>query len=349
VWLKIDDGLPQSVKVRGLAAPLPGRPRPLAPAERAKRDRNSALGAWAQISAWAAGERTDGFVPASVVDDYATPEDVARLTRARFGRAPMLHTLGGGACRCFEGRRWPEGADYALHDYLDRNPTRADHDVAKAQRRELRDRELRAQIRRRDGDACRYCGTKVNWNDRRSATGGVLEHVRPDLAGGADNLVVACRGCNSRKGKRTPEAAGMTLRPAPGAPATRDQPPPDLEPIHGSAPDPTRNGPATGSSAASDPPDPSRTPHPAPFGALVPAQAARGVIYDGVPDATCSAGTDVPGRRRDGPPALVDRDWPALDDQRPRTALAGNPYLRSALTGPAPDEHAGLLPAEANP
>jgi hypothetical protein len=66
----------------------------------------------------------------------------------------------------------------------------------------------------RDDYACRYCGSV---DDSLS-----VDHVVPRCQGGgdgADNLVLACKPCNSRKGGRTPEQAGMVLRPAPwGAP-----------------------------------------------------------------------------------------------------------------------------------
>lgn len=57
----------------------------------------------------------------------------------------------------------------------------------------------------RDGSRCRYCGATKRLS---------LDHVKPRIQGGddaADNLVVACRSCNSRKGGRTPEEAGMVL------------------------------------------------------------------------------------------------------------------------------------------
>lgn len=57
----------------------------------------------------------------------------------------------------------------------------------------------------RDGGACRYCGSLDN---------PTFDHVAPRCQGGGDeaeNLVVACRSCNSRKGGRTPEQAGMAL------------------------------------------------------------------------------------------------------------------------------------------
>jgi hypothetical protein len=46
------------------------------------------------------------------------------------------------------------------------------------------------------------------------------DHVIPRCQGGddsTDNLVVACRPCNSRKNGRTPQQAGMVLRPIGGA------------------------------------------------------------------------------------------------------------------------------------
>jgi hypothetical protein len=57
-----------------------------------------------------------------------------------------------------------------------------------------------AQVRKRDGNACTYCG----------AMGGPLhlDHVIPWSRGGrheAGNLVVACAPCNWSKGGRTPD------------------------------------------------------------------------------------------------------------------------------------------------
>lgn len=65
----------------------------------------------------------------------------------------------------------------------------------------------------RDAFTCRYCG----------ASKGVrlaIDHVVPRCQGGADtdaNKVVSCWPCNSRKGGRTPEQAGMRLMAPRGA------------------------------------------------------------------------------------------------------------------------------------
>ena len=69
----------------------------------------------------------------------------------------------------------------------------------------------RKSVFARDRHRCQYCG--------RSAEN--LDHVVPRSRGGDhtwENVVAACRGCNTRKGDRTPDEAGMPLRARPRAP-----------------------------------------------------------------------------------------------------------------------------------
>ena len=71
----------------------------------------------------------------------------------------------------------------------------------------------RQNIFKRDGGQCQYCGVS------RDLT---LDHVHPRSRGGKtswDNLVTACKGCNSRKGDATPEEAQMPLRQRPFRPS----------------------------------------------------------------------------------------------------------------------------------
>jgi 5-methylcytosine-specific restriction endonuclease McrA len=66
-------------------------------------------------------------------------------------------------------------------------------------------RRTRARIMKRDKRTCRYCAAF----DART-----IDHKVPQTKGGTNddsNLVVACKRCNSRKGARTPEQAGMRL------------------------------------------------------------------------------------------------------------------------------------------
>ncbi|MBF0586324.1 HNH endonuclease [Prosthecochloris sp. N3] len=62
----------------------------------------------------------------------------------------------------------------------------------------------RKNIFRRDNFQCQYCGRR----DRQLT----IDHVVPRSKGGDDtweNLLTACSVCNSKKGDRTPQEAGM--------------------------------------------------------------------------------------------------------------------------------------------
>lgn len=61
----------------------------------------------------------------------------------------------------------------------------------------------------RDGGRCRYCGKTLVRPDFH------MDHVIPIGRGehSYDNVVASCASCNSKKGQRTPEEAGMKLRP----------------------------------------------------------------------------------------------------------------------------------------
>lgn len=69
---------------------------------------------------------------------------------------------------------------------------------------------IRTAVFERDNFTCRYCG--VTDHPRGWL---VAEHVEPDGSSDLENLVTACRSCNKRKGRRTPEQAGMILLPQP--------------------------------------------------------------------------------------------------------------------------------------
>lgn len=90
---------------------------------------------------------------------------------------------------------------------------RAEQDWNAQRKRDLRDPDLLAPVRLRDGDACRYCGKSVSWSDRTSSRGATYDHLRPGKAG---HLVVCCKGCNSRR-KNDPEGIWEPL-PAPTKP-----------------------------------------------------------------------------------------------------------------------------------
>lgn len=68
---------------------------------------------------------------------------------------------------------------------------------------------------RRDNHICMYCGG--HFPERELSR----DHVNPVVRGGLDiwtNVVTACKHCNSSKGGRTPEQAGMPLLAVPFQP-----------------------------------------------------------------------------------------------------------------------------------
>ncbi len=71
----------------------------------------------------------------------------------------------------------------------------------------------RQNIFKRDNHECQYCSTSEDLT---------LDHVMPKSRGGRtswDNLITACKRCNSRKGDFTPEEAGMLLAQKPYKPS----------------------------------------------------------------------------------------------------------------------------------
>lgn len=107
---------------------------------------------------------------------------------------------------------------YSIHDWYDYagklNERREDEKAYKSRRYALyNDMRLIKAVRSRDGDFCRYCGKKVNWNDKRGVDGGTYDRVDPDGDNSPENIVVACRSCSSKKQDRTLEEARMFLLP----------------------------------------------------------------------------------------------------------------------------------------
>jgi len=71
----------------------------------------------------------------------------------------------------------------------------------------------RQNIFKRDGHFCQYCKAKGELT---------LDHVMPRSRGGLttwENLITACKPCNSRKGDFTPEEANMPLLRKPYKPS----------------------------------------------------------------------------------------------------------------------------------
>lgn len=71
----------------------------------------------------------------------------------------------------------------------------------------------RHNIMKRDHFQCQYCGANRNLT---------LDHLVPRCRGGKSswtNLITACGRCNTRKGDRTPEEAGLAIKQLPKKPS----------------------------------------------------------------------------------------------------------------------------------
>ena len=159
-------------------------------------------------------------LPVLLLNRYFAPVTVISARRAMSllytGSARALDATGE-AFDFFEWRALPVRADddrigivggalrvprvLHLHEY-ERTP---DHVV----------RLTRRNLLLRDDYQCQYCGA------RPGVRGLNVDHVVPRSRGGRDtwdNLVISCHTCNLRKGRRTPEEAGMRLTRRPHRP-----------------------------------------------------------------------------------------------------------------------------------
>jgi hypothetical protein len=153
---------------------------------------------------YSASHGTDGFVPAE-----ALPVVAPLLSKAKAAAS---------VAKLIEVGRWIKVDDgWEIHDFLVYNPSAAERDerlALHARRQALfRDKDLRQLVRERDHDHCRYCGVGVRWRDRKGPLGGTYDHIDPKGPNSLENLVIACRSCNSKKKDRTPADAGMDLLP----------------------------------------------------------------------------------------------------------------------------------------
>ena len=94
---------------------------------------------------------------------------------------------------------------------------REEIDWENRRRNDTRKTSLIVPIRARDGDACRWCGHVVWWGDRKGGRGATYDHLNPGVSAGTpDDMVVACRSCNSSRKDNAGWA--VDLLPAPVKP-----------------------------------------------------------------------------------------------------------------------------------
>ena len=193
-----------------------------------------AIGLFVMCVTYCSQHETDGIVP----DWFLSTLEGSKAKRNRLASA-LLNA----------GMFSEHETGYVINDYLEYNPSRDELTAERAWRKRKRelhnDPELVAAVRTRDGNRCRYCGSLVNWKDRRGKSGGTYDHVVPRGPNSLGNVVVACRSCNSQKNARTPEEAGMVLLDPRQLEARSDLDPSQIKPGSDPAtrPDPSRPDP----------------------------------------------------------------------------------------------------------
>lgn len=159
-WFKVDDGLPEHRKVRRLG-----------------RDKTPAMGVWVLCGAWAAGNLTDGFVPAEVVRRYDPRESYARKLVTAGMWSPAEHDGEPG---------------YRFHDWLDHQPSRTDIETTRrenARRQQQYRGRKRAESTSRNGDGT-YAASNAARNALRDGPGDALRDAATDgVTNGATNAV----------------------------------------------------------------------------------------------------------------------------------------------------------------
>jgi DnaD/phage-associated family protein len=185
-------------------------PKTLHLARLIKKDRRYTCGLLDDLWTWALdiAER-DGLLPGLTGEDIAVALDFP-ASKGKWLVGALVESGYIDVC---------SGGIYRLHDwqeYAGKLVERREEQRKYASRQRSLYSNMRVikAVRQRDGSACRYCGKIVNWDDRRGIDGGTYDHVDPDGDNSVENIVVACRSCNSKKQDRTPEEACMPLLPA---------------------------------------------------------------------------------------------------------------------------------------
>jgi 5-methylcytosine-specific restriction endonuclease McrA len=145
------------------------------------------------------GTGANGVGRALVLNATFEPLGIVSTRRALGTKAELIHATQ----RLFRSERaaLPEPSIVRLARYV-----RVPHDRTVAVNRRT--------VFARDSHRCQYCGCAAE----------SIDHVVPRSRGGLhawDNVVAACRRCNTRKEDRLPHEAGLVLRSLPVAPRQR--------------------------------------------------------------------------------------------------------------------------------
>lgn len=175
---------------------------------------------WTTAGSWCSSYKTDGLIAANQLPILA-PQVGLSVVKVRAAAIELT-----------EAGLWKQNEaanGWAFHNWTDFNPTRLQQDKEAAIERERKkiqnDPDLKAAVRLRDRDRCRYCRELVNFAARTGHLAGRYDHVVPVTKGGKtvlDNVVVCCDYDNRRKYNKTLDEAGMVLLEPPAPEKTAE-------------------------------------------------------------------------------------------------------------------------------
>lgn len=158
----------------------------------------------------AAGHKTDYIVELGTIRSIAGLSEAPRLIKSAI------------ACGYFTEVKGEDGRTaYKIIDDKELFHMRLKEDIEweNRQRNDTRNKALIVPIRKRDGDACRWCGKVVFWGDQKGPRGATYDHIKPGVgATSPDDMVVACRACNGSRKNDVFAWANRTPLPAPDEP-----------------------------------------------------------------------------------------------------------------------------------
>lgn len=158
----------------------------------------------------AAGHKTDYVVELGTIRSIAGLSEAPRLIKSAI------------ACGYFTEVQGEDGRKaYKIIDDHELFHMRLKEDIEweNRQRNDTRNKTFIVPIRKRDGDACRWCGKVVFWGDQKGPRGATYDHIKPGHgAVTPDDMVVACRSCNSSRKNDVFAWANRTPLPVPEEP-----------------------------------------------------------------------------------------------------------------------------------
>lgn len=175
------------------------------------------LAGYADACSKVAKSQRDHWAGRATLRRYMSDVVIEALARPLSEDEPGLLHRHGEVCHCLSDHeaRWPSYIEFAVHDFLRTNPSRAERSLHDLKKKEIP--QLRQEALRQWWYACAYCRRRPDTlNDHVSPRSLTLDHVDPHTPGA---VVIACKGCNAAKGARTADEWGQRLRFRPDRPA----------------------------------------------------------------------------------------------------------------------------------